>query len=169
MKHNKNFGFTLIELLVVVLIIGILAAVALPQYQKVVEKSRQAEAWTNLKSIKDALDILDMEQGPSVTHQWEDLSIAFINSNGASFSGDTGYFCIAHTTDWEYREGYSASIAAEALRIRGTYANKYYLALNDAGERLCISNDSSICNGFGAKATVAGCTGGLEGWPCYKF
>jgi prepilin-type N-terminal cleavage/methylation domain-containing protein len=61
MKQRQ--GFTLIELLVVVLIIGILASVALPQYFKTVEKSRAAEAISVLSSVAAAQDREYMRNG----------------------------------------------------------------------------------------------------------
>ncbi len=61
-KSNKK-GFTLIELLVVVLIIGILAAIALPQYFRAVEKSRASEALTVLASLGSAMERVRLAKG----------------------------------------------------------------------------------------------------------
>ncbi len=74
--QNTRRGFTLIELLVVVLIIGILAAVALPQYQKAVEKSRLTQALQNAKSLQTCFDLYKLEHGLPTTGR---VSLADMN------------------------------------------------------------------------------------------
>ena len=71
-----NRGFTLIELLVVVLIIGILAGVALPQYQKAVAKARYTQMITAGKSLKDAMELYYMANGDYPVF-WSDLDITY--------------------------------------------------------------------------------------------
>ncbi len=68
-------GFTLIELLVVVLVIGILAAVALPQYQKAVSKSQAAKAMAVLKTVATAQQTYYMANG-KYAEKLEDLDIS---------------------------------------------------------------------------------------------
>lgn len=78
-------AFTLIELLVVVLIIGILAAIALPQYTKAVEKAKMAEAITNMGHIKRAADMYLIQDS---THN--DINLPdILSASGMQLSGGT--------------------------------------------------------------------------------
>ena len=73
----KNQAFTLIELLVVVLIIGILAAIAVPQYQKAVAKSRLMQSLTLARAIYEAEEIYYLSNGKYTSDITElDIDIA---------------------------------------------------------------------------------------------
>lgn len=90
--ENMKRGFTLIELLVVVLIIGILSAVALPQYTKAVTKARFAEAFVNLKTIAQADAVCQLATGHACAI--EDLDVQVGVSSPGRYP-ETEYFWYA--------------------------------------------------------------------------
>ena len=91
---NKK-AFTLIELLVVVLIIGILSAIALPQYQKAVYKARATEAMIMIKALANAQEVYYLANGEYTNDLSElDIEIPTNQIGGNLFTDKYSYACV---------------------------------------------------------------------------
>lgn len=124
--QNGKKGFTLIELLVVVLIIGILTAIALPQYQRAVEESRVSEAKMAIRTLKNAIEMRGLETG-ATSFQFGDLDLSIGELENDSSTGRDAFitkhfkvyideYVCRNSSDAEWTCGYFV-----ANRLDGNY------------------------------------------------
>ena len=158
-----KMGFTLIELLVVVLIIGILAAIALPQYQKAVEKSKAAQALSLIRSIAAAQENYYMANG-SYASGFDELAIDIPWSGTTKWIGGQSSGRARSNDDWSaqiYHEAAGDGIAIG--RLTGPYqkAGLIYLWKHNSDTSLplhtlmCWENSTSLRGKYCKKVLAA--------------
>ena len=130
-------GFTLIELLVVVLIIGILTSIAVPQYQKAVERSKAVQALTWLKAWRNATVQYHLANG-SYPQTFDVLSLgtAWTGTEKGCTWGSAYIKDTRSNNDWSFQL-YDAEDghALYMTRLTGKYKG--------SGFRIDMSSDSS--------------------------
>ena len=152
---NNGNGFTLIELLVVVLIIGILAAVALPQYQKAVEKARAATVFPLLKAIGDAQENYYLANG-TYARSFDDLAVDIPLTGNTKWGTSPNFVKDTRSNnDWSIQLGVLPGVIY-AGRLTGPYAG--------AGFAYYYKNwGCPPVNGFGVCAHTLTCVVKREG------
>jgi len=121
MRRNK--GFTLIEVLIVVIILGILATLAVPQFGKMRKRARLAEAWAGLGALRTAQAVYYME-----------------HDNYAIAIGDLDF-------DTPSGGGFSYTVSGAALGVSYTgYAQGHTPDADFSGANAWIFSDGARCS-----------------------
>ncbi len=145
--QSKTNGFTLIELLVVVLIIGILAAVALAQYQATVLKTRYAQIMVTANAIRQAQDRYYMANGKYAI-DFSELDIALDDCKTGDYPGrcaSSVYQCWIEDNSENQQRG-TAYCMLNSYKLYYSASpslgqQRYCMALktSSAGKRVCTS------------------------------
>jgi type IV pilus assembly protein PilE len=135
---NSNKGFTLIELLVVMLIIGILAAVAIPSYRGYMQRARRADAKTALEQVRAAQEMWRAEKGCYALDNVDCQGVANAGTSEAKLQTTMGAPATAISTyyNWSFVAGHDATtFTAQAVPV-GSQASDGTLTIDQNGTKL---------------------------------
>ena len=138
-KISPLGGFTLIELLVVVLIIGILSAVALPQYRKAVIKTRYSNLKVLVHSVAKAAEVYYMANG-EYPDDFSEMDIDISGSGNQkrrNFDWGTCFLYVNH-------DAYGERMACENSQIGMGYELVFEKSSTRAGKRICLARNIDL-------------------------